>query len=66
VNREPEAHPPFLILEQYLARSGLAGLLSNIEILEDKPGVWIDRGPARCVEQRRKMGARERAHAWQR
>ncbi|MEV5428115.1 hypothetical protein [Streptomyces sp. NPDC052701] len=37
-DREPDADPPFLILEQYLARFGLDGLWSNIELLEKKPG----------------------------
>ncbi|MFF7092169.1 hypothetical protein ACFY9A_07190 [Streptomyces rubradiris] len=38
VDREPHAGPPFLILEEYLARFGLEGLWSNIELLEDTPG----------------------------
>lgn len=37
VDRKPDANPPFLILEQYLARFGLDGLWSNIELLEKKP-----------------------------
>ncbi|MFF3637396.1 hypothetical protein [Streptomyces sp. NPDC002250] len=39
VGRAPDAHPPFLILEEYLARFELDGLWSNIEILDKKPGV---------------------------
>ncbi|MFB7931606.1 hypothetical protein [Streptomyces sp. NPDC056039] len=38
VDRIPDANPPFLILEQHLARFGLDGLWSNIELLEKKPG----------------------------
>lgn len=38
VDSEPHAGPPFLILEEYLARFGLEGLWSNIELLERKPG----------------------------
>ncbi|GAA1045372.1 hypothetical protein GCM10009566_71670 [Streptomyces murinus] len=38
VDREPDANPPFLILEEYAARFGLDGLWSNIEVLERKPG----------------------------
>ncbi|MFF3847819.1 hypothetical protein [Streptomyces sp. NPDC002328] len=37
VDREPHAGPPFLILEQYLAKFGLDGLWSNIELLEEAP-----------------------------
>lgn len=38
VDREPHAGPPFLILEEHLARFGLEGLWSNIELLEEAPG----------------------------
>ncbi|MEU0050832.1 hypothetical protein [Streptomyces sp. NPDC006309] len=38
VDREPHAGPPFLTLEEYLARFRLEGLWSNIELLEKEPG----------------------------
>ncbi|RZU37617.1 hypothetical protein EV284_2794 [Streptomyces sp. BK022] len=37
VDCEPHAGPPFLILEEYLARFGLDGLWSNIELLDRSP-----------------------------